>query len=297
MNLPTQDPSPEPTRRDLFIPNPDVNALPPQAPIDGAPDESATANVTVDAQSTAVHPGGALPEPAELLLAQLQEERGGENRRFRILLMLATLAHLALFFVVFPEMTREPEYVGTPGKVYVMQQTRFKKPPPRAEKQEQKVPKKKAKKIPIPDPTPDDPEPIEIEPVDVPELELESVEDVVFGIPDGPDPGTGKTYGAPFQGDAFQVGDGIAKPIAIHKPQPRYTEEARQARIQGVVILSCVVTEKGEVAKLKVIKGLPLGLDESALETVATWKFKPAKDLEGRPVPVYFHITVSFWLQ
>ncbi|MEM1176911.1 MAG: energy transducer TonB [Acidobacteriota bacterium] len=292
MSLTTRENPPD-AGRDRFLPETPL-AIPPFEATPEAPSSPDAGSPTPPQFSREPEP---LPEPAELLLSQLGGESRADRRRFRILIVVAAIAHLALFFVVFPEVTRETQYVGKPGKVYVLQQARFKPPPPKAERQEQQVPKKKAKKIPIPDPTPDDPEPIEVAPVEVPDLPETTLDDVVFGIPDGPDPGTGVDFGATFQGDALQVGDGVAKPIAIHKPQPRYTEEARQARIQGVVILSCVVTEEGDVANLKVIKGLPLGLDKSALETISTWKFKPARDLQGNPVPVYFNITASFWLQ
>ncbi|MCG8456171.1 MAG: energy transducer TonB, partial [Holophagales bacterium] len=62
------------------------------------------------------------------------------------------------------------------------------------------------------------------------------------------------------------------------------------------VILTGIVDENGDVQNLEVVKGLPFGLDASALETVQTWKFRPAT-LDGRPVAVYYHFQVSFALQ
>ena len=48
--------------------------------------------------------------------------------------------------------------------------------------------------------------------------------------------------------------------------------------------------------QIKVLKDLPLGLTESAVETVAAWRFEPAKR-GGVPVPVFFHLQIRFSLQ
>ncbi|HEX9737565.1 MAG TPA: energy transducer TonB [Thermoanaerobaculia bacterium] len=78
-------------------------------------------------------------------------------------------------------------------------------------------------------------------------------------------------------------------------PGPRYTEEARKSRIQGMVILRTVIDEEGNVAAAEVVKGLPFGLTESALETIRTWRYQPA--VKGnRPVPVYLNVLVNFRL-
>ena len=57
-----------------------------------------------------------------------------------------------------------------------------------------------------------------------------------------------------------------------------------------------VIDEKGEVAEIEVLKGLGLGLTESAVETVRGWKFEPATRA-GEPVAVYMNLVVSFRLQ
>jgi len=50
------------------------------------------------------------------------------------------------------------------------------------------------------------------------------------------------------------------------------------------------------VTNLSVIKGLPMGLDKAALDAVSQWRFKPAT-LQGRPVKVYYNLTVRFSIQ
>jgi protein TonB len=92
------------------------------------------------------------------------------------------------------------------------------------------------------------------------------------------------------------MGGDIAPPVKVFSPQPGYTEEARQARVQGIVILQAIIDAEGNVTDVRVLKGLPEGLAESAVETVRNWRFKPAT-LEGKPVPVYFNFTINFSLQ
>ena len=73
-------------------------------------------------------------------------------------------------------------------------------------------------------------------------------------------------------------------------------EAARRARITGVVIVETIIDKQGNVDNVRVLKALPMGLDNAAVEAVKKWKFKPAT-LNGRPVNVYFVLTVNFQLQ
>ena len=84
-------------------------------------------------------------------------------------------------------------------------------------------------------------------------------------------------------------------PIPIYKPEPPYSEEARKAKYQGTVVLWIVVDAQGNVSDARVVKPLGLGLDEKAVETVHTWKFKPAMR-NGAAVPVRVMVEVSFRL-
>jgi TonB family protein len=78
--------------------------------------------------------------------------------------------------------------------------------------------------------------------------------------------------------------------------EPVYTETARKARIEGIVIIETIIDRQGNVTDARMLKGLPLGLDQSALDAVKKWKFKPGT-LNGQPVPVIFTLTVTFKLQ
>ncbi len=88
----------------------------------------------------------------------------------------------------------------------------------------------------------------------------------------------------------------VTRPEKIYGVPPVYTEMARRAGVEGVVIVESVIDEEGDVTNTRVLRGLPMGLDEAALEALQTWKFKPAT-LEGRPVKVYYTLTVNFRIE
>jgi TonB family protein len=92
----------------------------------------------------------------------------------------------------------------------------------------------------------------------------------------------------------YRVGDGVSRPeILSQTTKPVYTELARRARVTGTVIVEAIIDENGDVKDVRVLKGLPMGLSQAAVDAVKTWRFKPATR-EGRPVPVYYVLTVNF---
>jgi len=93
-----------------------------------------------------------------------------------------------------------------------------------------------------------------------------------------------------------KVGDGIQPPVRLQGSQPAYTAEAKEARIQGVVIVQAVIDKSGEVLSVTPLKGLPLGLTEAAVEAIRTWRFSPARDAAGEPVTVSYNLVVNFHL-
>ena len=94
----------------------------------------------------------------------------------------------------------------------------------------------------------------------------------------------------------YVVGNGVKAPVGIYQPLPAYTEEARKARAQGIVLIQAIIRKDGTVDSFKVLRGLGYGLDESAINTIATkWRFKPGT-LNGVPVDVLANIEVSFSL-
>ncbi len=221
------------------------------------------------------------------LQAQVDKD-ASERRNLQWALLAAMVFHVVLLIVTFPQLLATPdERPARAQEVYVVQQVQFKPPAPRR----QEVPKRKTRRIPIPDPTPDEPEPIEVEISIELDIELPETDAAVFGIPDAPP--QADAFG---QGDVLQVGGGVVGPEKIFSPQPKYSEDARRGRIQGVVILEAIVDAMGNVTKVRALKPLPLGLTESAIETVKQWRYKPAT-LEGKPVAVYLNLLINFSLQ
>jgi TonB family protein len=115
------------------------------------------------------------------------------------------------------------------------------------------------------------------------------------GVGSGKGGGLGPGEGGGVGGGAYSVGGGVSAPIPIYKPDPLYSEEARKAKYQGTVVLYIIVDASGAVTECKVVKPLGLGLDEKAVETIRTWKFKPAMR-NGTPVPVHVLVEVGFRL-
>lgn len=95
--------------------------------------------------------------------------------------------------------------------------------------------------------------------------------------------------------EAVEAGGDIEPPRVIKRVDPVYPEAARQAGIQGSVILYVTTDEEGRVNNVEVLKSIP-ALDKAAVDAVRQWIYEPyLKD--GVPKPVSFAITVQFRLQ
>lgn len=91
---------------------------------------------------------------------------------------------------------------------------------------------------------------------------------------------------------------GIVLPVVVNHPNPRYTDEAREKKIQGIVQLDAVVLEDGTVGEVTVTKSLDdtYGLDQAAVAALKQWLFKPGQK-DGKPVPVLVSVEMSFRLK
>ena len=89
---------------------------------------------------------------------------------------------------------------------------------------------------------------------------------------------------------------GVTSPICAYCPDPQYTDEAREAKLQGRVVLRVLVGTDGRTAQVQIMQGIGMGLDERAVQTVRGWKFVPARDGGRRAVPTWITIEVFFRL-
>ncbi|HXP83671.1 MAG TPA: energy transducer TonB [Bryobacteraceae bacterium] len=115
------------------------------------------------------------------------------------------------------------------------------------------------------------------------------------GVGPGKGPGFGPGNGGGFGTGAYRIGGGVSAPTVLVKVEPEYSEEARKAKWQGIVVLSLVVDANGVPRGIAVTKSVGLGLDQKAIEAVQKWRFKPGMK-DGKPVPVIAAVEVNFRL-
>ena len=106
--------------------------------------------------------------------------------------------------------------------------------------------------------------------------------------------GIGESTSGP-PGLSVHRGAGVTPPLLIYKVEPEFSEEARKAKHQGVVVLTIEVAPKGNVRNVRVRQSLGLGLDEKAIEAVTHWRFRPGL-VDGQPVTTEATVQVNFQL-
>jgi TonB family protein len=109
--------------------------------------------------------------------------------------------------------------------------------------------------------------------------------------PPPPPPPPGSQEG----GNAIRLGPGVQGPTKTKDVKAEYPQEAKDAGVQGVVILEATIDEQGNVAHARVLSSIPM-LDKAAMDAVGQWKFEPAL-LNGKPVAVIVTVTVNFTLK
>jgi len=120
------------------------------------------------------------------------------------------------------------------------------------------------------------------------------------GIGDGEGPGYGSRNG-PGGGDGepgIGIGPtrgGLTPPVLVWKIDPDYSDPARAAKVQGVVMLRVEIDSAGRIRGVSVDRGLGLGLDEKAVEAVRRWRFLPGTR-NGRAVVTSAIVEVHFRL-
>ena len=116
------------------------------------------------------------------------------------------------------------------------------------------------------------------------------------GLGKGDGSGIGEGSGGGMGGGPYRPGSGVTPPRVLREVKASYTEEARVRNLEGEVVLEIVVRRDGSVSDVKLVSGLPSGLNERAIAAVRQWRFAPATRL-GRPVDVIVEVAVEFKLR
>jgi len=118
------------------------------------------------------------------------------------------------------------------------------------------------------------------------------------GIGPGNGSGLGPGWGGGTGGGAYRPGSGIESPTVLKEVKPGYTADAMRAKIQGTVVMECVVLPDGTVGQVTITKSLDpiFGLDQEAVKAAKQWRFVPGKK-QGQPVAVYVSIELTFTLR
>jgi protein TonB len=116
------------------------------------------------------------------------------------------------------------------------------------------------------------------------------------GLGQGDGNGVGDGSGGGAGGGPYRPGSGVEPPRLLREVRADYTDEARRANIEGEVSMEIVIRRDGTVGEVKVLRGLPGGLNERAINAVRQWRFAPAR-MKGTPVDVIVTVDVEFKLR
>jgi protein TonB len=118
------------------------------------------------------------------------------------------------------------------------------------------------------------------------------------GIGSGVGSGLGAGFGGGTGGGVYQPGNGVTLPRVIREVKPQYTSDAMRAKIQGAVLLQCVVRPDGSISDVQVVRSLDptFGLDQEAMKAARQWRFAPGTRM-GQPVSVQITIELTFTLR
>jgi TonB family protein len=123
-------------------------------------------------------------------------------------------------------------------------------------------------------------------------------------------PGEGDTIGnggRDGMGDDGEGGSGVgdtpgnyanvvSQAMCLYCPEPPYSDEARRAKRQGLVTLRVLIGSDGRTKRVRVVKSLGMGLDESAVQAIRAWRFVPARDAQKQPLAAWVTIETRFQL-
>jgi TonB family protein len=168
---------------------------------------------------------------------------------------------------------------------------------------------------PVPEPAPQEPPPLEQ--LNIPAETMAAAAETTIGVLDSGDAssqstgsgsgtgagsgtgsGLGPGSGGGTGGGVYRPGSGIINPAVLREVKPQYTADAMRAKVQGTVLLECVVLPDGSVGRVDVVKSLDstFGLDQEAVKAARQWRFRPGTRF-GEPVAVLVTIELTFTLR
>ena len=98
------------------------------------------------------------------------------------------------------------------------------------------------------------------------------------------------------QAGAVRPGNGITPPKATRSALPRYTREAMDAKVQGVVTLEILIGTDGKVTDARVLRTASPLLNQPAIDAARRWEFTPTV-VNGEPKPVVLMVELDFNLR
>jgi protein TonB len=106
----------------------------------------------------------------------------------------------------------------------------------------------------------------------------------------------GNVTGAPISiQDNVTIEDNVIPPKLIEKVNPVYPPDAREAKAEGKIVLEAIIDTDGSVISTKVLRGTEFpSLEQSAIDAVSRWRYKPATDPDGVPVKVDFTVMIEY---
>jgi protein TonB len=244
-----------------------------------------------------------MEEPRELFEGLVVTKPNREQTRGRRLtLPLSIAAHVVVFsaVVVIPVLTSEglPDPTGSAVRAFFTEPVTVTPPPPPPPPA--RAPSARVAPKPAVTPATAFTSPVETPDQVVPETAAElgfdsSPDGVEGGVPGGVVGGiVGGLPDAPPPPQPVRVGGAIKAPKKLRHVDPVYPRLAAVARVQGIVVLECLLSPEGRVADVKVLQGVPL-LDEAAVQAVKQWLFTPTL-FNGVPVPAIMTVNVRFAL-
>lgn len=224
-------------------------------------------------------------EENESVLMHTAFEERKTSKYFRLSLCIALYAGLVMLWI--PGFEWNQTLAKVERDITVVKR-KVLKPPPERPLAKVQTKQRKARKMPVPDMTPEAPEPVIA--ADDPEIEPDFIEtdDWEIGIPDAP---------PAAKEEIARVGQhGVEPPIIIKRVMPAYPEKAVKVKLEGYVILEAVMRRDGKITDIKVLRQLGMGkfgFEDAAADALRQWQFLPGK-VNDQPADVRMVLKVDF---